>query len=467
MNFAKGSPPVVANGKVYVASISNFVSVYGLREGAKEPKTPNLALNRQVTATAPCEPTQTADKAVNGSAQSGPTDKWCSSAEKPYLQIDLGKPVEVGRFVVEHAGAGGDDFLQNTREFNIEVSQDGEHFQQVVDVWNNIQSITTHDIRPTTARYVRMNIVQPAQLEAAAAVANVANIYEFEVLPPVVPVRSDLPAPAKANASLAAADPPVKTPPAPPDVAAPAGEDVEYTTSHVAMKVLQAGSGDDRPEVNDCVLARFNMWERDGELFASSLNDAEIVCVRTAILGISQALRRMVPGEKRRVWIPADATYRMGQMHRMHARPEEDEAPPHEDLTCDIELVKVLHAPPTPTHLTAPPLNALHTASGLAYELLSPGSGTAHPAPNSTVKVHFTGWTNDGTLFESTMMTGHPAVLSLAAAMPGWREGVTHMTVGQKARFWIPAALAFGTQPADRFNPAGDLIYEIELLGIQ
>jgi FKBP-type peptidyl-prolyl cis-trans isomerase/outer membrane protein assembly factor BamB len=460
LSFAKGSPPIVANGKVYVASISNIVSVFGLRD--HEPPSQDMALNAKASGTAPCEPPQTPDKAVNGSTQSGPADKWCSSAEKPWLQIDLGKSVEVGRFVIEHAGAGGDDLLMNTREFNIQLSDDGEHFRQVVDVWNNIQSITTHDIHPATARYVRLNIVQPTQTPGEAT----ANVYEFEVFPPVVPAKPEVPQPAKAAASLAVADPPVKAPPAPSDVAAPAAG-AEFTASRVAMTVLQPGSGEGHPAANDCVRARFNVWERNGALFASSLGESEIVCVRTAMIGVAEALERMVTGEKRRVWIPADLTYREGQHARMMSRPQEMEAPPHNDLTVDIELISLLKAPPTPTHLAAPPEHAVRTASGLTYEVLAPGHGAAHPAPNSTVRVQFTGWTNDGHLFESTVMSGHAALVPLSQAMPGWREGLTRMTVGEKARFWIPAALAWGARPADRFNPAGDLIYEIELLDVQ
>jgi FKBP-type peptidyl-prolyl cis-trans isomerase len=184
-------------------------------------------------------------------------------------------------------------------------------------------------------------------------------------------------------------------------------------------------------------------------------------------VGISEALKLMTAGEKRRIWIPADLTFREGQHARMMSRPEEMEAPPHQDLTADVELVAVLKSPAAPPDLKTPPLNALHTASGLAYRVIAHGSGTAHPAPNSTVKMHFTGWTNDGRLFESTMMTGHPALVPLAGVMPGLREGLTYMTVGEKTRFWIPAALAYGEHPAIRFNPAGDLIYEIELLSVQ
>ncbi|HWC19670.1 MAG TPA: discoidin domain-containing protein [Terriglobales bacterium] len=174
LNFAKGSPPIVANGKVYVASISNFVSVYGLRR--HKGKSQDLALNAHVHGSAPCDPTQVAEKAVNGSTGAGPADKWCSSAPNPFLQIDLGHTVDVSRFVVEHAGAGGDDFNLNTSDFNIQVSTDGNNFQTVANVSGNIQSITTHDIVPTPARFVRLNVVSPDGTKPV-----VANIYELQV----------------------------------------------------------------------------------------------------------------------------------------------------------------------------------------------------------------------------------------------------------------------------------------------
>jgi outer membrane protein assembly factor BamB len=177
LNFAKGSPPVVANGKVYVASISNVVSVYGLKKKAQH--TQNIALSHKATGSAPCDPSQTPEKAVNGSAENGPIDKWCSSAANPSLTVDLGAPVNIGRFVIEHAGAGGDDFLLNTRDFNIQVSSDGTNFNIVANVSGNIQSITTHDIQPTTARFVRLNVTRPAQIASPAA-----NIYELQVFAP-------------------------------------------------------------------------------------------------------------------------------------------------------------------------------------------------------------------------------------------------------------------------------------------
>jgi len=174
LNFAKGSPPIVVNGKVYVASISNFVSVYGSRKHA--PDFRNLALRAKASGSAPCEPDQTPDKAFNGSAEDGPNDKWCSSAPNPFLQVDLGKSFSIGRFVVEHAGAGGDDFNLNTSDFNIQVSTDGQNFSTVASVTGNIQSITTHDIPATQAQYIRLNVIRPEGTSAPPA-----NVYEFQV----------------------------------------------------------------------------------------------------------------------------------------------------------------------------------------------------------------------------------------------------------------------------------------------
>lgn len=174
-NFSKGSPLVVANGKLYAAGLSKFVSVYGPRTTA--PPSQNLALNKAATSSTACNASETADKAVNGSYSQGLSDKWCSAIANPFLQVDLGAPVAVGRFVIEHAGAGGgESFNLNTAAFNIQTSTDGVNFTTVVNVTGNVDSITTHDITPRIARYVKLNIITPTQGQDS-----VARIYEFQV----------------------------------------------------------------------------------------------------------------------------------------------------------------------------------------------------------------------------------------------------------------------------------------------
>jgi hypothetical protein len=175
LNMSKGSPLVVANGKVYAASLSRFVSVYGLRTTV--PASQNLALNKTATGSTPCNSSETPDKAVNGTYSNGLTDKFCSGAANPYLQVDLGASTTVNRFVVEHAGAGGgESFNLNTSAFNIQTSTDGANFTTVANVTGSVDSITTHDIAPTVARYVRLNIVTPSANGDSST-----RIYEFQV----------------------------------------------------------------------------------------------------------------------------------------------------------------------------------------------------------------------------------------------------------------------------------------------
>lgn len=110
-----------------------------------------------------------------------------------------------------------------------------------------------------------------------------------------------------------------------------------------------------------------------------------------------------------------------------------------------------------------PPADALRTDSGIAYEVLTPGTGTEHPRAMDAVTVHYAGWTADGTMFDSSYARGQPVSFGLDAVIPGWTEGVQLMVIGEKTRFWIPANLAYGYSGG---GPVGQLCFEIELLQI-
>ena len=124
---------------------------------------------------------------------------------------------------------------------------------------------------------------------------------------------------------------------------------------------------------------------------------------------------------------------------------------------------------PAPDDVAAPPADAVKTASGIASKVLSPGTGTDHPAVNDTVKVNYTGWTTDGKMFDSSVQPlqpgrkAEPISLGLAQVIPGWTEGMGLMVVGEKRRLWIPQELAYGGRPG---APAGMLVFDIELLEI-
>jgi hypothetical protein len=117
-----------------------------------------------------------------------------------------------------------------------------------------------------------------------------------------------------------------------------------------------------------------------------------------------------------------------------------------------------------PDDVAGPPLGARRTPKGVWYRVLVPGKGSRTPTATETVKVHYTGWTTDGAMFDSSVTRGTPALFPLSAVIAGWTDGLQVMTVGMKARLWIPEELAYKGQPG---RPAGMLVFDVELLEIQ
>ncbi len=119
---------------------------------------------------------------------------------------------------------------------------------------------------------------------------------------------------------------------------------------------------------------------------------------------------------------------------------------------------------PPPNDVAAPPSDATVTASKLAYKILKKGDGTEHPKSTSTVRVHYTGWTTDGKMFDSSVARGEPIEFPLNGVIAGWTEGLQLMVVNDKARLWIPEALAYQGKAG---RPAGMLVFDVELLAIK
>ena len=120
---------------------------------------------------------------------------------------------------------------------------------------------------------------------------------------------------------------------------------------------------------------------------------------------------------------------------------------------------------PVPEDVKAPPAGALKTPSGLASKVLKAGTGKVHPGPATSVTVHYSGWTTDGQMFDSSVARNAPATFPLDRVIKGWTEGVQLMVEGEKRRFWIPGALAY-----DAVNrpgaPKGMLVFDVELIKI-
>jgi FKBP-type peptidyl-prolyl cis-trans isomerase len=117
-----------------------------------------------------------------------------------------------------------------------------------------------------------------------------------------------------------------------------------------------------------------------------------------------------------------------------------------------------------PPDVAAPPADATTTSTGLASKVLKPGTGTRHPGPTSRVRVHYSGWTTDGKMFDSSVARNEPITFGLNQVIPGWTEGVQAMVEGETRRLWIPEKLAYaGAHGA----PKGMLVFDVELIKIE
>ena len=104
------------------------------------------------------------------------------------------------------------------------------------------------------------------------------------------------------------------------------------------------------------------------------------------------------------------------------------------------------------------------TASGLQYEVLTPGTG-AMPVASDTVTVNYEGRLIDGTVFDSSYARGEPTTFRLDEVIPGWTEGVQLMPAGSKYRFYMPSELAYGARGAGGvIGPNEVLIFDVELI---
>jgi len=104
--------------------------------------------------------------------------------------------------------------------------------------------------------------------------------------------------------------------------------------------------------------------------------------------------------------------------------------------------------------------------SGLQYEIISAGNG-AIPAETDQVKVHYHGTLIDGTVFDSSVERGEPAVFGVTQVIPGWTEALKLMPVGSKWRLYVPYDLAYGATDRGAIKPFSNLIFDVELIGIE
>lgn len=252
----------------------------------------------------------------------------------------------------------------------------------------------------------------------------------------------------------------VKPAPSPTTVAA---TDFTKTESGLQYYDIKVGEGNEAAK-NFTVSTNYILWvksESGHKYIAESEegNPVKFIVGRgdTVFPGWDEGVTGMKVGGKRLLIVPAELG--LGEQSN-------DLIPANSVLVLEIELTD---AKEPRLAMKVDEKDYKKTDTGLKYYDITPGTG-ASPQAGQTVTVHYTGWLEDGTQFDSSVDRGEPFtfVLGQGDVIPGWDEGVATMKVGGKRQLVVPANLAYGDSGAGSVIPPGaTLIFEVELLSIQ
>jgi peptidylprolyl isomerase len=259
---------------------------------------------------------------------------------------------------------------------------------------------------------------------------------------------------AVAVAALSAQAPTTSGAPLPPDDVKAPPASATKTASGLAYRVLMPGSGE-QPKATDVVTIHYTGWTADGTPIDTSRGRTtpSMFPLDRTLPGFSECVQQMRVGESRRCWLHEKIAY-AGRPGR-----------PRGSVVFDIELIETRTSPRiAPPDVAAAPADAERTGSGLAFKILKPGTGARNPSAFNRVVVHYTGWTTDGKMFDSSVARGAPATLSLDQVIPGWTEGMQLMVEGERRRFWIPQELAYKGEAG---SPRGMLVFDVDLIRIE
>jgi peptidylprolyl isomerase len=248
---------------------------------------------------------------------------------------------------------------------------------------------------------------------------------------------------------------------APPDVANPPA-DAQATASGLRTRVLQSGSGRRHPTKDDFVEVGYAGWTRGGQFFEGTGDGERVRFDRTKVIpGLDEGIGLMVEGERRRLWIPHALAYATQPRH-VNA--------PSEDMTFDVELLRIVPIPPVPEDVARAPRSALRKKSGLVFRYLKHGGGTTHPASDARLSMQWSMWTSEGRRIFTSLLVKDVVEVAISNLTPGMQEAARSMVEGDKLRVWLPGKLGYGDpipgQDQLPFAPQlGPLVIDMELFG--
>jgi peptidylprolyl isomerase len=240
-------------------------------------------------------------------------------------------------------------------------------------------------------------------------------------------------------------------------------ENIVTTDSGLQYIEIIEGDGP-APQAGEIVAVHYRGTLEDGTEFDSSYSRGQPFTFALGqgfvIPGWDEGIALMKVGGKGKLIIPPELAY--GEQGAGGGV-----IPPNATLTFEVELVEILPgSPEAPTEVAEE--DYVTTDSGLKYYDFEVGDGPT-PEAGQFVAVHYTGWLEDGTKFDSSLDRGQPFTFPVGAGqvIQGWDEGLGTMQVGGKRQLVIPPELGYGDQGAGGvIPPNATLIFEVELIDI-
>lgn len=258
-------------------------------------------------------------------------------------------------------------------------------------------------------------------------------------------------------------------------VDADAPEEFTATESGLKYRFRRKGKGT-KASLEKMIVVNYRGWLDDGMIFDTTYGTGGYPATlepKMTVPGFQEAVLMMEEGSMLEVEIPAKLGY--GERQSINI-------PANSTLHYLIELIKVTDPPQPPAEtpsmgpstpvVTGPvdpdaPEEFTKTASGLKYRIRRKSSGKK-PTASNTVKVHYRGWLDNGTEFDSSYSRKEPASFGLRDVVAGWTEGLQLVGVGGMIELEVPSDLGYGdTGSPPSIPPKATLHFLVELLEIR
>ena len=251
-------------------------------------------------------------------------------------------------------------------------------------------------------------------------------------------------------------------------IACGGGEEYPSWTTSSGLQVTQIAEGEGEfPQVGDVVGVVYKASYVDGEQFDAYQEREEPFRFRLgmhqALKGLDEGVSTMRPGGKRILVLPPNLAFEATQDERPSTVPE------NAWVRFEVELIDIIEAPPPPEPWSDIGYDIAVLESGLQYVDFEIGEGKS-PEPGNTIVVHYSGFLDDGTVFDTTTFRGVPIAFTFGEAhlLTGWLQGLATMKEGGKRKLIVPPHLAYGEKGFRKaIPPNATLTFDIQLLSVE